>query len=131
MEATDDLEETTLALQGTAFPIISNNCTTGHKLQGCTVDSILVNDWHYKQNWVYVVLSRVKTMKGLCLRKKLDTNLDKYTKSEDMKAMIKKFADTVAVTHITEEEYETLETIEFAPVVPRTPELDREPAMAF
>ena len=131
MEATDDLEETTLALQGTAFPIISNNCTTGHKLQGCTVDSILVNDWHYKQNWVYVVLSRVKTMKGLYLRKKLDTNLDKYTKSEDMKAMIKKFADTVAVTHITQEEYETLETIEFAPVVPRTPELDREPAMAF
>lgn len=43
-----------IEMKGLQFPIISNTCTTGHKLQGCTVDSILTNDWYYGANWVYV-----------------------------------------------------------------------------
>ena len=56
-------------MKGTQFPIISNSCTTGHKLQGYTVPKILVNDWYYGTNWAYIVLSRVKTMDGLYLIK--------------------------------------------------------------
>ena len=44
-------------MRGEQFPIISNSCTTGHKLQGCTVDSILANDWYYGANWPYAFFS--------------------------------------------------------------------------
>ena len=36
-------------------------------------DSLIVNSWGYGfENWVYVVLSRVRTRSGLILNKKLD-----------------------------------------------------------
>eukprot|EP00957_Ditylum_brightwellii_P058843 4461450-Ditylum_brightwellii.AAC.1 len=36
-------------------------------------DVIIVNDWNYRcVNWVYVVLSRVRTLAGLYLMKPLD-----------------------------------------------------------
>ena len=57
-------------MAGQQFPLVSNSCTTGHKLQGSTCKSLLVNAFHYGQNWCCVVLSRVKTMSGLCLREK-------------------------------------------------------------
>ena len=42
--------------------------TTGHKLQGMSKDTLIVNDWNYRcANWVYVVLSRVRRRKGLFL----------------------------------------------------------------
>jgi len=72
-------------MSGTQFPIISNSCTTGHKLQGVTVEALLVNNWEYKQNWAYVVLSRVKTMSGLYLRVPLSEDLDHYTMPKLMK----------------------------------------------
>ena len=71
-------EECITGMTGNQFPLISNSCTTGHKLQGCTCASILVNEWYYGANWPYVVLSRVKTRKGLHIRQLLDENLAKY-----------------------------------------------------
>ena len=65
-------------MKGRQFSVISNSCTTGHKLQGCTVSNILVNQWNYKGNWAYVVLSQVKTMDGLFLRMPLTRKLKKY-----------------------------------------------------
>ena len=56
------------------FPIILNTATTGHKLQGQTVDSLLINDWQYGQNWAYVVLSRSTTLNGIFLREELDSS---------------------------------------------------------
>ena len=51
----------------------SNIATTGHKLQGMSKDILIVNDWNYQcVNWVYVVLSRVRTLAGLYLMKPLD-----------------------------------------------------------
>ena len=58
------------------LPLVVNHATTGHKLQGCTTSSIFVNCFSYRTNWPYVVLSRVKTMKGLFLRKPLDPRKD-------------------------------------------------------
>jgi len=58
------------------FPVMLNTATTGHKLQGQTVDSLLVNDWYYGSNWPYVVLSRTKTRSGLFLRQELDSSKD-------------------------------------------------------
>jgi len=50
------------------FPVLINQATTGHKLQGQTKSSLCISEWHYGKNWPYVVLSRVKTLKGLFLR---------------------------------------------------------------
>ena len=52
----------------TQIPVNSNIATTGHKLQGMSKNTLIVNNWDYKfVNWVYVVLSRVRTRKGLFL----------------------------------------------------------------
>jgi len=57
----------------TQIPVNSNIATTGHKLQGMSKDIIVVNSWNYRcPNWVYVVLSRVRTLAGLYLIAPLD-----------------------------------------------------------
>ena len=57
----------------TYLPINSNISTTGHKLQGRTLDHLIVNSWAYGcPHWIYVVLSRVRTLKSLILNEKLD-----------------------------------------------------------
>ena len=70
-----------IQMKATQFPIISNNATTGHKLQGIGVNKLFVHQWCYTKNWPYVVLSRVKTIKGLYLRAKLNINIAKYTQN--------------------------------------------------
>jgi len=63
-------------------PLILNLATTGHKLQGQTKETIVVSDYHYGNNWMYVILSRVKTRNGLFLcetingRKLMNPNTD-------------------------------------------------------
>ena len=49
------------AVKVTQIPVNCNIATTGHKLQGMSLDNLVVNSWGYKfENWVYVVLSRVR-----------------------------------------------------------------------
>ena len=60
-------------LKVTQVPVNCNIAVTGHKLQGMSKDWLIVNSWSYTfENWVYVVLSRVRTRSGLFLNKKLD-----------------------------------------------------------
>ena len=54
------------------FPINIAIARTVHKLQGRTLESVLVVTWRCASNWVCVVLSRVRTLKGLFLAKPLD-----------------------------------------------------------
>ena len=57
----------------TQFGAIDNIATTGHKLQGVSLDNLVVNSWNYSTaNWVYVVLSRVRKLTGLVLNTLLD-----------------------------------------------------------
>ena len=57
----------------TQLPVNCNIATTGHKLQGMSKDALIINSWGYGfENWVYVVLSRVRTRAGLVLNVKLD-----------------------------------------------------------
>ena len=53
------------------FPINVANARTVHKLQGRSIENILISNWDYTGNWVYVVLSRCSTLKGIFLRKPL------------------------------------------------------------
>lgn len=95
-------------MKGSQFPIISNTATTGHKLQGCSLDSLFVNEWHYHSNWAYVVLSRVRTMKGLYIQSPLTENLDEYLMPEEMTRMIRRFERTIALTELRQDDYEPM-----------------------
>ena len=46
-------------MKATQLPVISNQATTGHKLQGASINQLFVNNWNYTTNWPYVVLSQL------------------------------------------------------------------------
>ncbi len=107
-------------MKGLQFPIISNSATTGHKLQGSTVENIFANDMSYKKNWAYVVLSRVKELKGVHLKHRLKLDLELYKKPDEMKRMIQDLADNIECDFFTNEDYEQLlQDTEFAAVLNR------------
>ena len=55
------------------LPVNCSIATTGHELQGMSIDTVIVNSWGYGcDNCLYVVLSSVRTRSGLFLNKKLD-----------------------------------------------------------
>ena len=67
----------------TYLPINCNISITGHKLQGKTIDHLIVNLLAYGCTyWVYVVLSRVKKLKYLILNEKLDVHRSFEAKKE-------------------------------------------------
>ena len=103
----------TVFMKGKQFPIISNSATTGHKLQGCTLAELAVFEQFYKQNWMYVVLSRVRTMKGLYLAEPLAHDLDKYAMSANMKRMIADFETRIGMELYTESQYEAQRATDF------------------
>jgi hypothetical protein len=92
-------------MKGFQFPFISNSATTGHKLQGCTLTELAVFEHYYGQNWMYVVLSRVRTMKGLYLAAPLSENLSKYAMSKNMKDMIESFQNRIGLPIYSESDY--------------------------
>ena len=54
------------------FGVNSNKATTGHKLQGISMNRMVVKSWSYIfPNWVYVALSRIRTFEGLFICDKL------------------------------------------------------------
>jgi len=95
-----------ISMKGFQFGLISNSATTGHKLQGYTAVALIVLNWEYKENWVYTVLSRIRTMKNLYIMKELSEDLDKYKMSPRMKQMMSRFQENVAVPYFEAHEYE-------------------------
>lgn len=70
----------------TQLPINMNDATTGHKLQGMSKDKLIVVSWTFISNWVYVVLSRVRTLDGLYLLEPLPEDcLDKFQVPNDLR----------------------------------------------
>ena len=77
---------------------------------GCTVKNIFVQSLIKQKNWMYVVLSRVRTRKGLYLREPLDhKNLETFNRIDmDLKAMLNDFKDTIFFEHFSEQEYQEI-----------------------
>ena len=71
----DDSTSTT-HVSANQLPPMSDAATTGHKSQGSSLDAAHVPDWNYSVNWPYVVISRVRTLQGLFVGKKLDPSKD-------------------------------------------------------
>jgi hypothetical protein len=96
-----------IEMRATQIPILVNNATTGHKLQGSGVDSLFVHNWSYVTNWVYTMLSRVKELNGLFARKLLSEDISKYAVPASLKRMIMKFS-TLSQSTFTDTEYSTI-----------------------
>ena len=100
-------EREKIKMRATQVPLIVNNATTGHKLQGAGVDTLFVHNWSYVTNWPYVILSRVKTRVGLFLRRPLSNDLQKYSVPDALKTMMAEFS-TKAPAYWTDNEYDEL-----------------------
>ena len=97
-------------LHATQLPLISNTATTGHKLQGATVDQLFVHDWAYKyKNWPYVVLSRVKTLGGLIFRRPLSLDLSKYALPHAYTTFINSFTDRIPEHYTDDMSYDEIQ----------------------
>ena len=105
-----------LEMKATQLPFVVNHATTGHKLQGSSLDSIFVHSWSYRTNWVYVVMSRVRTRKGFLCRLPLSTDLTKYTMPNKLKQLLAAFKKQCNATILTSSEYEAI--IEPTPSAP-------------
>ena len=93
-----------LFMKAVQLPIIVNNATTGHKLQGSGVDALFVHNWSYVTNWVYVMLSRVRTQKGLYARKELSKDLSKYQVPQSLVRMLNRLKER-APNYWNDDEY--------------------------
>ena len=60
------------------LPVNLATARTVHKLQGLSVNNVFISSWDYGGNWIYVVLSRCKTMRGMFFRRRLDHNKLKF-----------------------------------------------------
>jgi hypothetical protein len=80
-----------IQMKAIQIPILINNATTGHKLQGSGVDSLFVHNWSYVTNWPYTMLSRIQELQGLFARKLLSEDISKYQVPESLKKMVHKF----------------------------------------
>jgi hypothetical protein len=87
--------QTSIELQ--YLPVIINHATTGHKLQGKTVNSLVISQWSNVKNWAYVVLSRVKTLAGLFLTKPLPNNIN-FEPEKNYLDMMENLRQTILAT---------------------------------
>ena len=110
-------------MRGTQMPIICNNATTGHKLQGTSIESLFIHASTTVRNWMYVVLSRVKTLKGLYLRKPLDKkDLAKFNDiPELLKELITLLRQNKLKTAFSDEDYEAIFNTDLDNLVDRPP----------
>jgi hypothetical protein len=76
-------------LSAVQIPLVSNDAATGHKLQGSSLDAVCIPSWSCSANWPCVVLSRVRTLDGLCLGKPLDPSKD-HSVPQNLQRMLRK-----------------------------------------
>jgi len=102
--------QVTAGIDMTAFPIVVNHATTGHKLQGKSMDQLVVAEWSAVQNWAYVVLSRVRTMEGLFLLSEIPLEID-VSPPREYTEMMTRLRSTILAKAEDMEEYRCLVTL--------------------
>jgi PIF1-like helicase len=80
----------------TQLPILINNATTGHKLQGQTKENLVISVWSRRRHWNYVALSRVRTRAGLYLVKPLPYTTD-FSIDPNLAAMLQTLSSKQAI----------------------------------
>ncbi|KAK4003752.1 hypothetical protein OUZ56_005507 [Daphnia magna] len=79
----------TLPVKVTQFPCVSALVLTGHKIQGRTLDAVILGALSRihktgHSGWIYVILSRVRTVNNLFLLTPLEEDLKKYKPRTDV-----------------------------------------------
>ena len=65
----DETKRMNMQISLTQFPIVKNHATsTGHKLQGESLNALVTAQWSYGKKWVLAVLSRVRELSDLFFR---------------------------------------------------------------
>ena len=90
------------------LPVTSNTATTCHKLQGTGVDNLFVSEWKNEANWIYVILSRVTSLKGLFLCHELKPNPTLHKLSEILMKKIQHFKTNASRPTPTTQEYQAM-----------------------
>jgi sulfur transfer protein SufE len=101
-----DDQSRAVMMKGNQLPLINNSSTTAHKMQGCTLKQLAIFEHLHRQNWMYVVLSRVCTMNGLFFAVPLSEDLSKYSMPDKMKEMIAGFQVRLGLTVYSDAEYQ-------------------------
>ena len=83
--------------KNTLFPCELATILTGHKMQGQTVANIMMGSMSpkhkfVKTGWIYVVLSKVRSIEGLFLLNLLETNIKKYKPSKELENEMKRLS---------------------------------------
>lgn len=78
-------------VENTQLALLSNDATTGHKLQGQTKESLAISIWSKRRNWNCVALSRVKSRAGFFLVMALPHNSD-FSVHAELKIMLQELA---------------------------------------
>lgn len=60
------------------FPVIPCNAMTVHKLQGQSLDCVVASEWNESQNWIYVLLSRIRKSSGIYTKEVIKEKLQTY-----------------------------------------------------
>jgi hypothetical protein len=95
------------------MPILLNYATTGHKVQGKSMDEVIIVEWSTQnaKRWAYVVISRARTLNGVFFLEPIPEDIDfcpdeKYTQMmerlrqkigaspEDIADLMEEFIDT-------------------------------------
>ena len=90
-----------VSMQLMSFPIIGNFATTRHKLQGKSMDNLIIAEWRNVQNWAYVVLSWVRMLAGLFLWEPLPEDFS-FAPEPDYLSMMEHLHKTIITTPINE-----------------------------
>jgi len=88
-----------VGIKMTAFPANLNHATTGHKLQGKSMDELVIVEWSKRDSakWAYVAISRVRTLDGLYLLEPIPEDID-FTPDPEYLAMMDRLRSNVLAT---------------------------------
>jgi len=95
----DVVQSIKVSIKLEVFPVLLNHATTGHKLQGKSMDELVVVEWS-KQNsakWAYVVISRVRTLDGLYFLEPIPDDID-FTPDAKYIEMMQRLRTTILAT---------------------------------
>jgi hypothetical protein len=71
------------------YSVVIIHGTTGNKLQGESMDALVIAEWSKVKNWACVVLSSVRSLAGLFLIKPIPTYIDFEPAGDYVDMMIK------------------------------------------
>ena len=91
----------------TMFPVIGNFATTGHKLQGKTMENLVIAEWNKTENWAYVVLSRVRTLETIFLIEALSNDFS-FSPAPEYLAMMDRLRKTILANTLENQENTTI-----------------------